>query len=399
MAIRQGKRGIGDHPLTLFFTDESTVFDLSHIFFDGVWGAAFAEIMTNEAVAWAFHLSQIPAVTIPHAAVKPLPPITAPPQAYQMAAQARLPHEAYAESVAIRLAPVLDLRRFFRTRNEIVRITVNDLLVLYRSLHNRRYAPSNDLLRRLEALRSENYVEAYTAVAVALERIPQNNPALLIPIDASQASPQERVFPTTFRNPMPNLLHEHDAALAQLRAYEQAAKHEERLFKAFHQQRVLYLRMIASFGALMYRYKQIALSGQSTSTATIKLLAHMPEAVQRLLDEIPGQFHVLNEIIKGEEVFSNIGRVPVGSSVRRFVTAKDDNQQKTLAWGIVTDDRDVVHVSLRDFRPHVQLLWRIGRHDLANLITQDFLDSYVDGFNLFVRELRQITVARRKTEN
>lgn len=398
IALRQGKRGVGDHALTLFFTEESTIFDQSHIFFDGNWGAAFAEIMTNEAFAWGLHLSQSPATTIPHAGVRPLPPIAAPPEAHQAAARARLSPEAYAESGALRLAPVLDLRRFFRARNEIVSMTVNDLLVLYRSLHNQRYAPSSALLTSLEQLRSEAPSEVYTAVTAALERIQHNNPSLLIPIDASQASPGERVYPTTFRNPLPTLLQEHDATLVRLRVYERASKNQQALYEAFREQRQLYLRMIASFGALMFRYKQIALSGQSTSTASIKLLAHIPKAIQRLLDEIPGQFDVLNEIIKGEEVFSNIGHVPSGSSLRRFVTAKDDNPHKSLAWGIVTDDQDVVHVSLRDFRPHVPLLWRIGRHDMANLITQDFLDSFVDGFNLFVRELRQITVARHTSE-
>ena len=394
MALRHGQRGIGDQALTLFFTDESTIFDQSHIFFDGNWGVTFADIMTNEAFAWGLHLSQSPATTIPHAAIKPLPPITAPPDIHHVAVQARLSPEAYAESSALRLEPVLDLRRFFRARNEIVSLTVNDLLVLYRSLHNLRYAPSSGLISSLEQLSSEAsssarvrraasqhdspsqqmVVEAYNAVIAVLERIKQTNPSLLIPIDASQASPTERVYPTTFRNPLPNLLQEHDATLVTLRAYERARKNQEALYKSFHEQRLRYLRMVASFGAVLFRYKQIALSGHSTSTESIKLLAHMPKAVQRLLDEIPGQFDLLNEIIKGEEVFSNIGHVPAESSIRRFMTAKDDNPHKSLAWGIVTDTQDIVHISLRDFRPHVALLWQIGKSELANQIAQDFLD-------------------------
>jgi len=42
--LRQAARGRGDHALTLFDTGETLVFDQSHIFFDGTWGAALAEI-------------------------------------------------------------------------------------------------------------------------------------------------------------------------------------------------------------------------------------------------------------------------------------------------------------------------------------------------------------------
>jgi hypothetical protein len=45
--LRQTERGIGDHALTIFDTGETFVFDQSHIFFDGAWGAALAEIMTS----------------------------------------------------------------------------------------------------------------------------------------------------------------------------------------------------------------------------------------------------------------------------------------------------------------------------------------------------------------
>ncbi len=85
--------------------------------------------------------------------------------------------------------------------------------------------------------------------------------------------------------------------------------------------------------------------------------------------------------------------------LRRFITAKDDNWQKTLAWGVLTDDDDVVHLSLRDFRPHVAALAEQGRAALADQLAQDFLDAYADGFNAFVRELREITAASRETRS
>ncbi len=398
-AIRQGQRGIGDHALTLFFTEESTVFDQSHIFFDGAWGAALAEILTGEALSWAVYLSQIP----PARPARSQPArllLPATPEVIQAAERARLPAEADAESTGVRLNAVLNLRRLLKMRNDLVNLTVNDLLILYRAIHGQRYAPSPALRDRIETLRRESRPasqSSYRAVVEAIDRVQTNNPAILIPMDASQTSPRERLYPTTFRNPMADLLSWHEATLSALYDYKAASGDRQEAYSLFDERQRQYLRMIAAFGELMRKYKDIALSGQSVSTASIKMLAHMPDAVQRLLDQIPGRFDVLNEIIKGEEVFSNVGRVAKGSTLRRFITAKDDNQQKTLAWGVVTDDQDVMFISLRDFRPHVTVLHENGLADLATLITQDYLDSYVDGFNSFVRELREITTASRET--
>ena len=58
--LRQAERGIGSHALTIFDTGETIVFDQSHIFFDGAWGTALSEIMTNEALSWARYLSHAP---------------------------------------------------------------------------------------------------------------------------------------------------------------------------------------------------------------------------------------------------------------------------------------------------------------------------------------------------
>ncbi|MBE2192843.1 MAG: hypothetical protein IAE83_01575 [Anaerolinea sp.] len=397
--IRQGQRGIGDHALTLFFTDESTVFDQSHIFFDGAWGAALAEIMTNEALSWALYFSRLPAVK-PHAAPLSSVRMSASPKLREASKKAQVSAEASAESTMIRLAPVLALRRLFKTRNDLITVTVNDLLILYRSLHGQRYSPFAPLQRQLGTLekspKPENR-EVHQLIMQALEKVKRSNPAILIPMDASQHSPKERLFLTTFRNPMPEFLQWHDSTLAALRAYKEERGDRSTLYAAFDRQQRHLLRMLAGFGELMRKYKEIALLGQSTSTIAIKMLAHLPEAVQRLLNQLPDQFDVLNEIIKGEEVFSNIGRVVNGSTLRRFITAKDDNQQKSLAWAVITDDQDVVHVSLRDFRPHVEALQAAAMGSLADLIAQDFLDSYTDGFNLFIRELREITAASRET--
>ena len=79
------------------------------------------------------------------------------------------------------------------------------------------------------------------------------------------------------------------------------------------------------------------------------------------------------------------------------MTAKDDNEQKTLAWGVMTNREGQMIITLRDFRPHVAQLVRVGHQDLANRITQDYLDSYALGLNDFIHDLMRITLASYET--
>jgi hypothetical protein len=144
--------------------------------------------------------------------------------------------------------------------------------------------------------------------------------------------------------------------------------------------------------------REIAIQGESASVGAIKMLAHLPPPVQRLLDKVPDQIELLNDLLKGKEVFSNIGQVAPSSSLVRFISAKDDNDQKQLTWGVLTDASGIMHISLRDFRPHVAALHAIDRHDLANFITQDYLDAYANGMNIFIKDLWRITQASRETE-
>ncbi len=116
-----------------------------------------------------------------------------------------------------------------------------------------------------------------------------------------------------------------------------------------------------------------------------------------MLDQVPSRFDVLNDIIKGREVFSNVGAVAPTSTLTRFITAKDDNEKKTLAWGVITDAQGVTRISLRDFRPHVALLVACERKELATRVAEDYLESYVHGLNDLIRDLRHITRASRET--
>ena len=55
-----------------------------------------------------------------------------------------------------------------------------------------------------------------------------------------------------------------------------------------------------------------------------------------------------------------------------------------------------MRIHLRDFRPHVAALLAIGRKDLANMITQDYLDAYAEGLNAYIQDLSRITLASQK---
>src|SRR5205085_1055852 len=105
---------------------------------------------------------------------------------------------------------------------------------------------------------------------------------------------------------------------------------------------------------------------------------------------IPQKIGILNEIIKGREVFSNAGQVAGASTLTRFLSARDDGATKLLVWGIMSDAAGRLHISLRDFRPHVGPLLRLGRADLAHALAQDYLESYAASTNELVRSIQRV---------
>ncbi len=399
--LRQAERGVGDHPLTILDTGASFVLDQSHIFFDGAWGAALAEILTNEALSWAVYLRTLPpaepGLERPAALAFPLP-------ARERAAIESLPSassEVSAETDVVQLKALLALRRSFKQRSDLLALTVNDLLVLYRAVHAVTYRPDPALVVELEGLVQQSATR--TAAAAALEAVDpsrQVNPAILIPVDASPRSPRERLYPMSFEVPLSelDLLSLHERTVGALDAYEGAGGDRGEAYAQFDGLQRTYLGTLAGFGAVMARAKEMALQGESASVGALKLLAHLPAPLQRLLDLIPGRFDLLNDILKGREVFSNVGAVAPDSTLRRFITAKDDNDKKTLAWGILSDAAGVLRITLRDFRPHVGLLSTAGCRDVAVRLAEDYLGSYGRGLNFFVRELQRVTLASRETQ-
>lgn len=399
--LRQAERGVGDHALTIFQTDDSVVFDQSHIFFDGILGTALAEIMTNEALSWAVYLDRLPPVKA--ARRKKYATLKFELSRKDRKLIAKAPHvtpEASAESDGLDLTACLQVRKAFRQRSEILQLTVNDLLILYRAIHAMRYLPSPPLVAMLQNLASKRATRALAAeIAQVLERSRRKNPSVLIPIDASRRAPRDRIYPLSIELPLKelDLLNLHRQAVVALSRYEQAQKDRDADYAVFRDAQRKYLGALAGLGKVLQKLKKIALTGESASVGAIKLLAHMPPALQHMLDQVPVRFELLNNMLKGSEVFSNVGAVVPTSTLKRFATAKDDNEQKQLVWGVISDADGVMRVSLRDFRPHVAALNDIGRADLANAITQDYLDSYVAGFNTFIGELQRVTALRRAT--
>jgi hypothetical protein len=402
-ALRRAERGIGSHPLTLIDTGKTMVFDQSHIFFDGTWGAALAEIVTNEATSWGVYLYTLKTAT----------PASQQPDSLSISLTdgdidliqelPRIEHEAWAESDVIKIKAILALRKMFKRRSDLIQLTVNDLLVLYRGIHTAVYQPSNGLLEKLSefALKlagDETALQAMQALKQSwdTQRI---NPSILIPVDASEQSPRERVHPVAFEVPLSDLklLELHRRVVEALNEYWNSRGERHEAYQRFDDLQREYLTIIAAFGGVFNKTKQIAVTGESASLGTLKLLAHLPSTVQHWLDSVLTQIDVLNDITKGNEVFSNVGAVVPTSTLTRFLSAKDDNEKKNLVWGVLTDAGGVMRVTLRDFQPHVSLFVETGYQDLANQITQDYLDSFASGLNQFVTDLRRVTVASRET--
>jgi phytoene/squalene synthetase len=122
-------------------------------------------------------------------------------------------------------------------------------------------------------------------------------------------------------------------------------------WQAFDQQRRRFLAHLKVFSEFQDAIKAVTMRGESFNTATLRLLGHLPPAMQYILDQIPQRIGVLNEVIKGNEVFSNVGRVSAGSSLRRFLSAKDDGEAKELVWAVLTDDHDRMHITCAIFDP------------------------------------------------
>lgn len=393
--IRQTHRGIGDHPITLFRTESSMVFDFSHIYFDGAWAMEVAEMLTNEAITQLRRRdsgNNITGHTIPFSIT-----LNESGKFQRAAGKITTPVNFVSAEAKMPITPVVQIRKLLVSRTKpTVHLTVNDLLVLYRTIFNQRYQPSPILEKSLTALRRQPGGEVLVrAVKEMLTNMRDVNPSLMIPIEASRVNPRDRIFPSTFRSPFPDFHQKHNDLLSLRKSIIDKREHKAAAQQFFVNTRAEYLSTLQTFGMVMRKYREIAASGQSMSTTAIRLIAGLPGAMQKVVDGLPGHFSFINEAIKGEEVFSNVGQVTPGSSISRFSSAKDDNDKKILVWGVMTDNDNMLKISLRDFRIPIIALVRAGHQNIAQEITEDFVSSFMTGFKTFIDEVSEIITISR----
>ncbi len=396
--LRRTQRGVGDHALTISRTESSLIFDQSHIFFDGTWSLAMAEVLTNAAVMWCER-----STTIAPTEAEPPTRLTfaATPQFLAEARSLRQVPEISAETTIFDISNILNLRKMLAKAG--TRLTVNDLLVITRIFHAAHYRPSPGVQKEIDEFQaraaSKTEVRASRSIDQSLERGRITNPALLIPVDASLTDPAERLYPITFRNLADSLVWIWDDTWDAYQVYRRIEPPNTpegiAAFQKFVLKRTLLVGNLRAFSYILDANKAVAIRGESFSVAIIDLLVGLPIWLQTLLKEIPEQVSALNEIIRGDEVYSNVGRVVQGSTLKRFMTAKDDGNTKALAWGFMSDDDGRLIVTMRDFRPHVKPLIEAGRIDLAYQMAQDYVVAYTaDLIGLVARLSAMLQVER-----
>ncbi|MEM7028247.1 MAG: FHA domain-containing protein [Chloroflexota bacterium] len=385
--IRNTHRGIGNHALTIFHTESSFVFDQSHIFYDAIWGMIISEIITDRAIETYHHVAKLEKTS----AAPTIDSIQLTGnRSFRLASN---PYTVTAEVTAE--TDVLDLGLVNQTRQHLkqlqISLTVNDLLTFYRTIHDHFYDPGLALQRQLLQFKMDKNKEIVDQIEANWQAKRLNPVSLLLPMDASFVDPSLRLFPTTFRNFLPEFvtIYQDLMILYDKVTYTPSPEAQTRFTETKGRLLANLVVLVEYFNML----KQVTRQGASLSTAAIKYLAHLPPSMQGALDAIPEQIGALNEVLKGEEVFSNVGRVAPSSSLVRFMSAKDDGRSKFMVWGLMCDRTGTLKITLRDFRPHVAQLQALGQTDLATLITQDYVESYARGVNQFAEDLAKVVAA------
>jgi hypothetical protein len=292
--------------------------------------------------------------------------------------------EISAETMIHDITMLLGLRK--RLKRAGAALTVNDLLITGRLFHAANYEPSPHVLEAVEnfsqSVRTAAERRALRSIERSFEKGRDVTPALAIPVDASPTDPRQRIFLLTFRDVETEVVRLWNAAWDAYQAYRRIEPPNTpegvAAYRVFEEQRVALIDTLRELTLLLDASKSVAVRGDSFAEGIFNVLANLPSGLQNVLRFIPEQFEFLNEITRGNEIYSNIGRVAPGSSLARFITAKDDGRAKDIVWGIMTNDQGNMVVTMRDFRPHVAPLVRVGRVDLAHLMAQDYVNAYTN---------------------
>ena len=428
--VRLGERGLGDHPLTVFDSGSSLIFDASAGFCDPAWSAALAEIFTAQAAAWALAASSdagaAGSAASSDAAASGGHRLRALGLRFQPSEVEWIQHapsvesEACAETDSVQVRPALQLRMLCRQDPRLPQLAMTDLLVLYRALHAHAYRPPAGLMADLRELAVEPNPTAHNGALIAaavrealaaIQAPPAQRLGMLVSFDISARSPAERLKPVNVRIPVRelNLAGLHQQALRALRETNhlsgspECASQEYELLEslcteiipatgpaehtaAFAQARADYLAALLSFHTVMQRLREAVLIGETPFVADESL----PESLADMLHILPGRYDLFAELLAGQELFTNLGTLAPHRSLRRFLPARDDDPGHRLAWGVLTSASGVMHITLRDFRPHVARLHAAGLREAADRIAQDYLDAFARGFNRFVYDLTRI---------
>ena len=292
--------------------------------------------------------------------------------------------------------------------------------MLYRAIHTYTYRPPAGLLAEISELqntpnpstRTGALIAAATRQTLEMLRSPaHDSPTLVLYLDVSARSPVERQRALGVRVPVSglNLVGLHQRAMQTLDVIQgttplggnRAPQELEPLpaenrpepganLQDFRAARAEYLAALGAYGSVMYRLREATLLGESPFVADQPVPAALAGMMQTLVGGDDSPYDLFAELDGGEELFTNLGMAAPGSSLTRFLPARDDDPRRGMAWGLITSASGVMHITLRDFRPHVAHLHEAGLRDMADRIAQDYLNAYARGFNRFVFDLTQL---------
>jgi hypothetical protein len=193
--------------------------------------------MTNEALAWAVYLHSLPPAQPDqtHPDVLSAQLKSSALKLIEQASQATV--ESTAETDAVKVKAMLLLRRLFKQRSDLIQVTINDLLVLYRAIHALTYQPAPELLAQLQSLSRGATTRPAAEAALAALQPTRLSPAVVIPVDASQRNPRDRLYPITFEVPLRDLdlLNLHHQVITALDTYQRGEGDRTTLYRRFDQ--------------------------------------------------------------------------------------------------------------------------------------------------------------------